>query len=229
MSVFAIADLHLSLGEDKPMDVFSGWDHYVERLSENWKQMIQPTDSVVIAGDISWGMSLDESAKDFEYLNALPGEKFLLKGNHDYWWSTRKKMEEFFSQHQFDTLHIVHNNAFEIEKQYAVCGTRGWFLDAEEDTEKKIVLREVGRLKTSIQEAKTKNLEPIVFLHYPPVFGGEIIPEIWNVLLEEEVKNCFYGHIHGQGIHKAFEGEKEGVNLKLISCDALQFKPLKIF
>ena len=227
MSLYAIADLHLSLGADKPMDVFSGWDDYVTRLEKNWRAVVSEQDTVVVAGDISWGMSLPGSKEDFAFLNALPGRKLILKGNHDYWWTTRRKMDAFFADNGFDTLRIVHNDAVAVEDRVAVCGSRGWFFDAEEE-DRKVLLREAGRLRTSIQAAKQTGLRPIVFLHYPPVFRDEVCEEIWQVLVEEGVGTCYYGHVHGAGIRYAFSGEKDGVTLRLISCDALGFCPLRV-
>ncbi|MBR3289358.1 MAG: metallophosphoesterase [Clostridia bacterium] len=227
MSLYAIADLHLSLGTDKPMDVFSGWDGYVDRLTENWRRLVSDEDTVVIAGDVSWGMSLETAKPDFAFLNALPGHKLILKGNHDYWWNTRRKMDAFFADNGFDTLRIVHNDAVAVEDRFAVCGSRGWFFDAE-DEDRKVLLREAGRLRTSIRAAKKTGLRPIVFLHYPPVFRGEVCEDIWQVLLEEEIDTCYYGHVHAAGIRHAFCGEKDGVALRLISCDALAFCPLLV-
>ncbi len=229
MSLFAIADLHLSFGVDKPMDVFPGWDDYVTRVKENWLQLIRPEDTVVIAGDVSWGMSMEEALPDFQFLESLPGTKLILKGNHDYWWNTRRKMDAFFEEKGLHSLRIVHNDAVNVENTAAVCGTRGWFLDAEDDANHLVVLREVGRLKTSIAAAKSMNLRPIVFLHYPPYYGDETAEEIWNVLVEEEITECYYGHVHSNGIKRAFNGEKDGIHLRLISCDGLRFCPLKIF
>ena len=170
MSLFAIADLHLSFGTNKPMDIFRGWDNYLDRLESNWRQLINDDDTIVIAGDISWAMNLEQAKPDFSFINSLPGQKLIIKGNHDYWWTTRRKMEEFFHDNGFDSIRIVHNSAEAVD-EFAVCGTRGWFFDAEEDADKKIVLREVGRLDTSINEALKTGKEPVVFLHYPPVLG----------------------------------------------------------
>lgn len=156
MALYAIADTHLSLGTDKPMDVFRGWKDYVPRLEQNWRALVAPEDTVVIAGDISWGMSLEQAAADFAFLHALPGKKLLLKGNHDYWWTTRKKMDEFFAANGWDSLRIVHNDAAPVEGRAAVCGTRGWFFDAEEDADKKVVMREAGRLQASIDAARPR-------------------------------------------------------------------------
>ena len=227
VSLYAIADLHLSLGTDKPMDVFAGWDGYVDRLTDNWRRLVSEEDTVVIAGDVSWGMSLEGSKADFAFLNSLPGRKLILKGNHDYWWNTRHKMDAFFAENGFDTLRIVHNDAVAVDDRFAVCGSRGWFFDAE-DEDRKVLLREAGRLRTSIHAAKQTGLKPIAFLHYPPVFRDEVCDEIWQVLLDEQIDRCYYGHIHAAGIRSAFCGEKDGVTLRLISCDALSFCPLKV-
>lgn len=229
MSVFAIADLHLSFGTDKPMDDFSGWSNYVERLTDNWQAVVGEQDTVVIAGDISWGMTLKEAQADFAFLDKLPGNKLLLKGNHDYWWTTRRKMETFFEQCGFHTLRIVHNDAVAVG-DIAVCGTRGWFYDVDEDGDanQKILLREAGRLKTSIQAAKATGLEPVVFLHYPPIYADTVCREIFDVLRQEGIRRCYYGHIHGQGIRRASTGVVDGVQLQLISGDSLSFMPMKI-
>lgn len=166
MSLFAIADPHLSLGTDKPMDIFHGWDNYVERLEKNWRALVSEEDTVVIAGDISWAMSLDHAEADFAFLHALPGRKLLLKGNHDYWWTTRRKMDDYLQNRGFDTLRIIHNSA-EPVGDYAVCGTRGWFYDAEQDADRRSSAGWSGRLKLSIDAAEKTGKEPVVFLHYP--------------------------------------------------------------
>lgn len=228
MSLFAIGDTHLSLGTDKPMDVFPGWTGYVARLEENWRALVKPEDTVVIPGDISWAMGLDKTREDFAFLHALPGRKLILKGNHDYWWCTRRKMDTYLMENGFDSLTIVHNDTQTVDGCMAVCGTRGWFYDAEPDADKKVLLREAGRLRTSIAAAKATGLEPVVFLHYPPVFGGQTCEELLSVLREEGVTRCYYGHVHGHGIRQAFQGERDGIRFTLVSADALQFCPLKI-
>ena len=227
MKLFAIADLHLSLGTDKPMDSFPGWHDYVSRLERGWKAVVGEEDTVVIAGDISWGMSLEEARPDFAFIHSLPGRKLLLKGNHDYWWTTRKKMDDFFVTCGFDTLTIIHNTAQAVGK-FAVCGTRGWFFDAEADGDKKVLNREVGRLGASLDAAEKIGGEPVVFLHYPPVCGGQSCPEILSVLQERKIARCYYGHIHGAGIRRAFQGDYHGIQLKLISGDSLGFVPLLV-
>ncbi len=225
MSVFVIADLHLSLGTDKPMDIFRGWDGYEKRLEENWRKLITDNDTVVIPGDISWAMKLSDTFEDFRFINGLPGKKLFLKGNHDYWWDTRRKMEMYLKENGFDTIEIVFNSAYAAEG-YAICGTRGWFYDAETDSDKKVLNREVGRLRTSLDEALKTGLEPVVFLHYPPVFGNQRCDDILSVLKEYGIKKCYYGHLHGtNAARKAVTGDFEGIKFRLISSDYLKFMP----
>ena len=224
MSLFAIADLHLSLGVDKPMDVFPGWAGYVEKLEKNWRENVRPEDTVVVAGDISWGLDISEAKEDFAFLDRLPGTKILLKGNHDLWFSTKTKVEKFFAENGFSTLKILFNNAYEYGDR-AICGTRGWMNDP---IEKKVLLRECGRLRMSLEEGKKFGKEPLVFLHYPPVFGGGECYEILDVLLEYGIKQVYYGHIHGYSSGYAINGIRNGIDFPLISCDFVQFNPVKI-
>lgn len=224
MSLFAIADLHLSLGVDKPMDVFPGWAGYVEKLEKNWRENVRPEDTVVVAGDISWGLDISEAKEDFAFLDQLPGTKILLKGNHDLWFSTKTKVEKFFAENGFSTLKILFNNAYEYGDR-AICGTRGWMNDP---IEKKVLLRECGRLRMSLEEGKKFGKEPLVFLHYPPVFGGGECYEILDVLLEYRIKQVYYGHIHGYSSGYAINGIRNGIDFRLISCDFVQFNPVKI-
>lgn len=224
MSLFAIADLHLSLGVDKPMDVFPGWDGYVQKLEKNWRENVRAEDTVVVAGDISWALEISDSVKDFAFLNSLPGTKLLLKGNHDLWFSTKTKVERFFVENGFSTLKILFNNAFEYG-DYAICGTRGWM---NEQTDKKVLLRECGRLRLSLEAGKRLQKEPLVFLHYPPVYGGGECYEILDVLLEYGIRKVYYGHIHGYSAGYAINGERNGIDFRLVSCDFIQFNPVKI-
>lgn len=228
MALFAIADTHLSLSTNKSMAVFPGWDDYVSRLEKNWRALVTPEDTVVIAGDISWGMNLKQAQDDFAFLHSLPGRKLIFKGNHDYWWTTRRQMDLFFAENGFDSLRIVHNDAVEVDGRYAVCGSRGWFFDAEEDADKLVLLREAGRLRTSIQAAKATGLQPIVFLHYPPVYADQICPEMMEVLREEGIDRCYYGHIHSKGIRLAVQGMVDNIRFELISADAVNFCPIAI-
>ena len=226
MKVFAIGDLHLSLSVDKPMDIFAGWTDYVEKLTDNWKKLIKDEDIVVLAGDTSWGMDLNETTTDFAFINNLPGKKYIIKGNHDYWWDTRKKLETFFFNNGFDTLNILQNNAVETDN-FIICGTRGWLFENGEPHDAKILQREAGRLELSLQSIKSDK-EKIVFLHYPPVYCDQCSAEILDVLLKYNVKRCYYGHIHGYGIGNALNGIYAGIEFKLISADALGFCPIEI-
>lgn len=224
MSLFAIADTHLSLGTDKPMDIFKGWSGYVDKLKENWERAVTDSDTVVIAGDISWGMSLEGALEDFKFIDSLPGQKIILKGNHDYWWTTMKKMDTFLSQHDIKTIRFLHNNTLTVGN-IAVCGSRGWFFDAEESADNKVLLREAGRLRTSINLAKETGLEPVVFLHYPPITQNMVCKEIYNVLLETGIKRCYYGHLHGPSMTRSINSVRDGIEFALISCDFLAFAP----
>ena len=224
MSIFALGDPHLSLSDNKPMDVFPGWGNYLERLEKNWRAVVRPEDVVVVPGDISWAMSLEGATKDLAFLDSLPGTKVLMKGNHDYWWATAKKMNDFFALQNFTTLKVLFNNAFRFG-DFTVCGTRGWFYDAETDADKKVLLRERGRLLLSLGEAKKLGGEPLVFLHYPPVSVVQECSELMDVLREASVKRCFYGHLHGPSRQFAMLGTYDGVEFSLVSADHLGFCP----
>lgn len=226
MRLFAISDLHLSLSADKPMDVFPGWDNYVDRLYNNWQKAVEPDDTVVIAGDISWGISLEQSLADFKFLNGLNGKKILIKGNHDYWWSTQKKINTFFKDNSLDTLRILHNSSY-TDGEYAVCGTRGWVYDGTGEKDQKLVARECGRLERSLKIAEELSAKPIVFLHYPPAYGDYVCGEIIDVLNRYGVKKVYYGHIHGGGAYKTVP-EVSGISLKILSADRVDFTPVYI-
>ncbi len=228
MSLFVIADLHLSLNGENPMDVFRGWQGYVRRLEENWRRVVREGDTVVIAGDISWAMKLEDAFLDFQFLHSLPGSKVLLKGNHDYWWSTRSKIDQFLLEHGFSDMRVLHNCAYLVEGK-ALCGTRGWLYNSESAEDKKIVAREAGRLSASLAEAKKLGGEPVAFLHYPPVYDDMACREILELLVENQVGRCYFGHIHGQyAAQKALVGEYQGVKMRLISADHLQFCPVLV-
>ena len=222
MSLFAIGDTHLSFGTDKPMDIFRGWQNFEERLEKNWNSVVSENDTVVIAGDISWAMNIEGAKEDFRFIDKLNGRKLIMKGNHDYWWSTKKKADTFFAENGFSSLEILFNNAYRIG-DVTVCGTRGWFYDGEKDS--KILLREAGRLRMSIAEAKKLGGEIVVFLHYPPLNQEKVCEEIYSVLVEEGIKRCFYAHLHGPSHNYAFTGERDGIKFSLISGDFLNFCP----
>jgi predicted phosphohydrolase len=220
--LFTIADLHLSLGTDKPMDIFSGWSDYTSRIENNWNKTVSNDDTVVIAGDISWALKLKDSKSDFDFINKLNGKKIILKGNHDLWWETATKMKNFFAENNFNTISILHNNAYFVDG-IAIAGSRGWFFDDGED--KKILNREVGRLRTSIEEAEKFGEKPIVFLHYPPIYKDSVCNEILNLLKEKDINRCYYGHIHGAGKQYAYIGKYDNIDFNLISCDSMDFTP----
>jgi len=235
MSVFTMADLHLPLSVHKPMDIFgSRWQDYVNKIKKYWCAIVTDDDTVVLPGDISWAIDLEEAKTDFEFINSLPGKKLIGKGNHDYWWNTMSKNRKFVSDNGFTTIDFLFNNAYEVE-DFIICGTRGWYIDekmqntANTDAEyKKIVLRESSRLKMSIEEAiklcPDRSKEILVFLHFPPVFGSFVCEEIVDVLLKYDIKRCFFGHIHGiYAIPQTTE--YKGIRFSLISGDYLNFVP----
>ena len=234
MSIFAISDLHLSFGVNKPMNVFGKlWDNYEERIKKNWCDNVKDDDTVIIPGDISWGMSLDEALPDFKFINDLPGKKIILRGNHDYYFNTKTKVEKFLSLNNLNTISVLHNNAYEL-KEAIICGTRGW--DKSEDTtredDKKIIAREEGRLKLSLsegikikQELENQGVKKdiIVAMHFPP-FNDNFI----EIMKEKNVKICIYGHLHGFGHKMIREGIIEGIEFKMVSCDYTDFKLIKL-
>ena len=223
MALFAIGDTHLSLGTEKPMDIFRGWDNYVERLQKQWNSVVDCNDTVVINGDISWAMHLKECYSDFDFINKLNGNKIILKGNHDYWWESMTKLNNYVKENNFNTISFLFNNSY-VYKKYAICGTRGWFYDSPE-SDKKVILRERERLRRSIESGLENGNTPIVFLHYPPVFDDRICDEIYSVLIEYEIKRCYFGHIHGDITGRFNNFERDGIKFALISADNLKFCP----
>ena len=219
-----MADLHLSLGTDKPMDDFYGWKDYVHRIEASWNESVGPEDTVVIPGDFSWGTDFEHALPDFKFIDSLPGKKIIMKGNHDYWWSTRTKAEKFFKENGLTTVDILHNNSVLCENT-ALCGTRGWVFMPNEAHDLKISAREAARLELSLADSERfPEAEKIVFLHYPPVYGNELVPNILDVLFKYKVKKVYYGHLHGAARSIANEGEFMGINFKLVSADHLNFK-----
>ena len=229
MSLFVLADLHLCYSDpSKTMSIFNGWQDYQERIRKNWLELINDEDTVVLPGDISWGMSLAEAAPDFHFINELPGEKIIIKGNHDYWWTTMKKMEDFLSAEGCSTIKLLHNNHYRYG-EYGICGTRGWVNMPGETQDEKVLKREVQRLDTSIKSAISEGLKPLVFLHYPPIFATNFNYDILEVLYRYDIKECYYGHIHGRSAHElCVTNTYDGINFHLISGDYLQFVPEKV-
>ncbi len=226
--MFVIGDLHLSLGEsEKPMDIFKGWENHAQRIAQSWDENVKETDTVIIPGDLSWAMNLDEAAEDFRFVQNRPGKKIILKGNHDYYWTTMKKMQEFLDANHFDTISILHNNSILCEG-VSICGTRGWMAENSDAFNKKIIEREAQRLETSLASAK-EGMTKLVFLHYPPFDReGKPILQLLDVLERHRVSDCWFGHLHGQSIRTAPVGTRGGIRYHLVSADALGFQPLKI-
>lgn len=221
--VFVIGDLHLSFGVDKPMDIFgSKWENYTEKLANNWKRQVKDSDTVLIAGDFSWGSNLKESYKDFEFINNLPGKKIILKGNHDYWWTTVTKMTNFLQDNNFENISFLYNNSYEFEN-FEIVGTRGWS-DQEIVGYEKNILREIGRLKNSINSTKT-NKPKIAIMHFPPFMSNTKEEYKFTKILEENnVIKCYYGHLHAASHKNAKQGNINGVEYHLISGDYLNFE-----
>lgn len=228
MALYAIGDLHLSLGCDKPMDVFGGgWVNYTEKLRESFS-ILTPDDVCVLCGDLSWGMSLNESINDFMFIDKIPGKKIILKGNHDYWWTTAAKMKYFFNKHGISAIEILHNNCYNYEK-IAICGTRGWMKDDSltKAQNEKIMQREVMRLRLSL-EAADKDLEKICFFHFPPLTKSFKADGLISQMKENDVTRCFYGHLHGHGHALSASGIIDGIMYENISADYVDFKPVMI-
>ena len=240
MSLFVIADLHLSSDGSKSMEVFGPrWKDYQTKIEKNWRAVVNPEDTVIIPGDISWSLKLEDTLEDFRFLDSLPGTKLIGKGNHDFWWATLSKMNAFFEQNKLETLKILYNNAYRLE-DCIVCGTRGWFVEenqqhtvGEVDYER-IVNREVVRLRLSLEEAKKLQLqnEPplpiLVFLHFPPIWNGFECREIIELLKEYGIHSCYFGHIHGAYYAKRTQ-EFEGIDLTLCAADYLNFAPMPVY
>ena len=224
MALYAIGDLHLSLTADKSMEVFGpAWEGYTARIAESLSRL-EPEDVLVLAGDTSWGMTLEEAEADFRFLDQFPCKKYLVKGNHDYWWTTAAKLHRFFDEKGIHTLDILHNNCV-LYGDCAVCGTRGWFLE-EGAQNAKILNREVGRLEASLKAAEGRPI--CCFLHYPPLYQGYECPEILAALEKYPVRLCCYGHLHGHAIRRRVEGRRGEIAFSLISADYLGFVPKKI-
>ncbi len=227
MALYAIGDLHLCLGAPKPMDIFGGaWVGYMDKLKEGLS-VIRPEDTTILLGDLSWALDLQSAQADFAWINEIPGQKILLKGNHDYWWSTAAKFEKFCKENEFENLHLLNNNCYSYG-DYAICGTRGWFFEEERSGQhdEKVFKRELIRLEASLKAAGEK--PKLVFLHYPPRYKGYECPEILALLKQYEVRRCFYGHLHG-GSHKlAMEGLWDNVEYRLVSADYIGFRPYTV-
>lgn len=234
MSIYVIGDLHLSFSADKPMDIFGmNWENHAEKIRENWISKVKENDTVILPGDFSWATYLEETYKDFEFLNSLPGKKILSKGNHDYWWTTVTSMKRFLKENNFENIDFLYNNAFLIEDKI-ITGTRGWLNAWKSQENYKILKRENERLKISINKGISEfgeSKEIITFIHYPPFYKEEMIPEeidFSKTLKNYNIEKCYYAHLHGESHKDAIEGIINGIDYKLISSDYLKFDLLKI-
>ena len=224
MALYAIGDLHLCLGAEKPMDIFGGnWVGYMDKLKEGLS-VIGPEDTTVLLGDLSWALDLDNAQADFAWIHAIPGRKIILKGNHDYWWSTAAKFYKFCEANGFENQWILNNNCYEYDG-WAICGTRGWFFEEERSGQhdEKVFKRELCRLEASLKAAG--DLPKMVFLHYPPRYKGYTCEPILELLKQYDVRKCYYGHLHGASHGLAQEGLWDGIEFKLLSADRLNFQP----
>ncbi len=227
MALYAIGDLHLSLGAEKPMDVFGGaWTGYMDKLQQGLS-VITPEDTTVLLGDLSWSLDLENAVSDFSWINNIPGRKIILKGNHDYWWSTVAKFNRFCSDNGFSDLNILNNNHY-VYDGWAICGTRGWFFEEDRSGEhdEKVFRREMMRLEASLKSAG--DLPKLVFLHYPPRYKGYTCEPILELLSRYDVQRCFYGHLHGGSHQLAMQGPWDGVVYNLVSADYLNFQPFPV-
>ena len=231
MALYTIADLHLACSVSKPMDIFGGrWQGYMEKIEKNWRARVTEQDTVVIGGDLSWGINLAQSKADFAYIDRLPGRKIVLKGNHDLWWETARKMGAFLQENNFHNIEFLHNNCY-FYNDIALCGTRGWFFeeDFKECHDEKIFRRELGRLETSLKLGQAENPQEILcFLHYPPIYTNFRCEEILHLLHRYGVRRCVYGHLHSESLRWAVEGVREGIEFILASGDHIDFMPLRL-
>ena len=234
MSIFVIGDLHLSFNQNKPMDIFGeNWIGHEEKIRQDWIKKVKENDLVIIPGDFSWETYLENTELDFNFLNNLPGKKLLLKGNHDYWWTTLTNMKKFLKEKNFTNIDFLYNNSYEYEDKI-ICGTRGWSI-ADYEADKKLINRELIRLELSLKngiEQYGNQKEIIVFMHYPPITKATILSnqeaDFVNLMKKYNVQRCYYAHLHGTSINDAIEGNIQGIEFKLVSADGLDFKLLQI-
>lgn len=222
MKIFTIGDLHMDHKKEKPMDIFGeAWKNHEAKIFENWKEQVANDDIVLVPGDTSWAMKLDEAVFDLEKINNLPGQKYICKGNHDYWWESIKKLNEL----GFESIHFLHNTGYKVEN-IGIAGARGWTDRDNEDFDvhdEKIYVREVNRLKISLDAIKNSEFK-IVLIHYPPFqFNGEF-NEFSKLMMEYKVDICIYGHLHSDGHKYVVEGKKDNIEFICASCDYLDFK-----
>ncbi|MBR2824365.1 MAG: metallophosphoesterase [Clostridia bacterium] len=230
MNLFAIGDLHLAGGQDKPMKIFGPqWDRHFEKISDRWKEQVSDRDTVLIPGDISWAMSLEAAQPDLQAIGALPGKKVLIRGNHDFWWGGIGKVRRALPA----GMTALQQDAADLG-EFVVCGTRGWMIPTEDSplsgADEKIYLRELARLDLALAAAKRLEGEKplVVMLHYPPLYRNCRQSGFTERMEAAGVRLCVYGHLHGGGIAAGFSGEQGGVRYELTSCDSQDFSPRKI-
>ena len=230
MAIYTISDLHLSLGMDKPMNIFGeNWENHDKKIKANWTKKVKQNDLVLLPGDFSWAMYIEDAKKDFEYLNELPGTKLLLKGNHDYWWESLTKMRKFLEENNFKNIDFIYNNSY-IWEDKIIVGTRGW--SEQEENAEKIIRRENLRLELSIEDGVQKfgkDKEIIVCMHYPPFNKYEKLElNFIKNMKKYNVKTCIYGHIHGEATKEATQGKIDGIQFIMASSDYTNFDLIKI-
>lgn len=230
MAIYTISDLHLSLGMDKPMNIFGdNWENHDQKIKANWNKKVKQNDLVLLPGDFSWAMYIEDAKKDFEYLNELPGTKLLLKGNHDYWWESLTKMRKFLEENNFKNIDFIYNNSY-IWEDKIIVGTRGW--SEQEENAEKIIRRENLRLELSIEDGVQKfgkDKEIIVCMHYPPFNKYEKLElNFIKTMKQYNVKTCIYGHIHGEATKEAKQGKIDGIQYIMASSDYTNFDLIKI-
>ncbi|QQE76840.1 metallophosphoesterase [Alicyclobacillus sp. SO9] len=227
MPIYALGDLHLSLFVDKPMDIFGQtWEHHTEQIEANWRTVVNNNDTVLLPGDLSWGMTLDEAVPDLEWMARLPGHQIMIRGNHDYWWHGITRLRQTLATNQT----AIQNDAV-VAEGYAICGTRGWLLPSHPQfdvNDEPIFRRELERLRLSLTAASKLDMPIIAMLHYPPCSSNNHQTEFTEILESYNVKVCIYGHLHGPTHRFAFEGEQNGVTYRLVSADFVNFSPIRL-
>lgn len=227
--IYAISDLHLSLGGDKPMDVFgSVWKDHHLKLQANWAKFVKDDDVVIIGGDVSWAMRLDETQEDFNFIHRLPGKKILFRGNHDYWWQSYSKVKKKLPP----SMEAVQNNYISYRDRVALCGTRGWTVPGGEnytEQDEKIYQRELIRLRLSLTAAQKDGFDEfIVTLHYPPFTSRCEDTGFTEIMQEFGARICLYGHLHGVDQQRVFQGERKGTIYYFTAADFLNFNPFLV-
>lgn len=219
VELFAIGDLHLPGGAEKPMHVFGmHWKDHWQRIQENWRERVRPEDIVLIPGDISWAMHLEDAARDLKEIGDLPGAKVMIRGNHDYWWSSIKKVRELLPP----SVYALQNDALRIG-EYVFCGSRGWQIISQEPSDQKIWSREIMRMRMSLEAAKRQGGRIIAMIHYPPFNEKQEDSEFTELFSEFGVTDVYYGHLHGKSLRGAFHGMRQNIFYHQVSCDRLDF------